>query len=44
MSSRLLIFFGRLYGLPLLELPQEKEEDEGEVKLIGVCGGVTIGY
>jgi hypothetical protein len=43
MSSRLLIFLGRLYELPLLELHKKKEEDEGEVKCIGVCGGVTIG-
>jgi hypothetical protein len=39
MSSRLLIFFGGLGGVPLLELSLEEEE---EVELIDVFGGVTI--
>jgi hypothetical protein len=32
--------------VPLLKFPLEKEkkEKEGEVELIGVCRGVTIGF
>jgi hypothetical protein len=41
-SLRLLICFGGLGGIPLLELSLEEEEEE-EVEFIGVCGGVTIG-
>ena len=51
---RILIFLSGLDGVPLLELPLEKEEEleeeeeeeeveKGEDELISVCGDVTIG-
>jgi len=51
-SLRILIFLSGLDGVPLLELPLEKEEElkeeeeeveKGEDELISVCGDVTIG-
>jgi hypothetical protein len=40
-SSRLLIVFSRLGGLPLFKLPLKEEEGKDEVEFIGDCRGVT---